>query len=296
MTIADGNPKRRRSFWKRMTKRWYKSDYDPLCANFAAFSDFGLATKRRSFPKLYLLIAGVLALLVLSLVKCWFILFRFAFLRDRRTFPLLVRIEGVEFLPITPTWNKPLDFPVLIPAVVSRLSNSFHNPDPLDADSAQAASDADYGLNLQLMEENVTRVIFHDFLEDVGEVRDYSVKDDDVDPYYAYDDDYKRDVYKTYDGDEMKNAGPCRRLDWHRYYFPNCNSFHEMDMTVNVPAFVGNGAYRDVFTRTHHFLRETEQVVWKTLVWNDGAAFTFVSSILRLALLSPSTALTLVLG
>lgn len=286
ITINDDNSKRRRSLWKQLTKRWYKSDYDTLCADFAGFSDFGMAKKGRSLTKVPLLLSGVLTFLVMSLAMVWlWLAMRDASSRDRRSFPLLVRIEGAKLSQLASRAGGPLDFPVQVPVVGSHVSR-FHQPGPLDEMDALAASNADYGLEIHLLEENVTRVIYHDILEDSGKVRDYSVKDDDVDTYYAYDDDYVRDVYKTYDGDEMKGAGPCRRLHWHRYHFPNCNSFHEMDITFSVPEFLGNGAYRDVFTHTHHFLRESESVIWKALVWHDGAGFTFVSDKMRLEVLS----------
>lgn len=293
ITINDDNSKRRRSLWKQLTKRWYKSDYDPLCADFAPFSDFGVVKKRRSSIKVHLLISGVLTFLVMSFVtlRLWFAM-RYASYPNRRIFPLSVRIEGAKLSQIASRSDEPLDFPVLVPVVVSRVSR-FLQPDSLDEKDALSDPVADYGLKLQLLEENVTRVIYHDVMDDLGKVRDYSVKDDDVDTYYAYDDDYVRDVYKTYDGDEMKGAGPCRRLNWHRYHFPNCNSFHEMDITVSIPEFVGNGAYRDVFTHKHHFLGESEQVIWKPLVWNDGAGFTFVSGKMSFDVVSRATPLTL---
>jgi hypothetical protein len=66
----------------------------------------------------------------------------------------------------------------------------------------------EYGLDLYavILEENVSRVIYHSFWEDEGEVGAVSFKDDDVETCCAYDDDYIRDVYKSYDDDDLKRG------------------------------------------------------------------------------------------
>ena len=61
--------------------------------------------------------------------------------------------------------------------------------------------------------------------EDEGHIFDSSSDGDDYMPkYYAFDDDYVRSLGVPVPG--------CRRVSWHRYVFPNCNTFHENAMFV----------------------------------------------------------------
>lgn len=71
--------------------------------------------------------------------------------------------------------------------------------------------------------------------------------DDYLDPYYAFDD------------DQIKFPG-CRRVSWHRYIFPNCNTFHEISMYETEG--VSHGHYRNVLKLNHTYSGE---VVLKVL-------------------------------
>jgi len=61
-----------------------------------------------------------------------------------------------------------------------------------------------------------------------------------VDSYYAFDDDDVRSHHFHNDN--------CKRTSWHKFYFPTCNNFHEMDMRHDDSKKVGSGYYRTVFT------------------------------------------------
>mmetsp|Transcript_33587 Transcript_33587/g.38258 ORF Transcript_33587/g.38258 Transcript_33587/m.38258 type:complete len:486 (+) Transcript_33587:68-1525(+) len=64
-------------------------------------------------------------------------------------------------------------------------------------------------------------------------------------------------------------VGSCRRLRWHRWSFPNCNAFHEMDSSGNVPKFLSNGAYRDVFLYKNNVLDQIQNIIWKQILYAD---------------------------
>jgi hypothetical protein len=275
--ISGGKSRKQKSCLQHLKKRWHKSDDRPMCGS---YPDLGLAPKHRSSINSFHFASVLMVLLVIFFIVNWLWVAAREQLWSRRdrVFPMQVRIEGAKFSLIESQSTKPLDFPVVLPGVVLDQSY-FRFPGPLDAYEAFAAKNVEYGLNLYLLEENVSRVIYHSVWEDEGEVRDYSFKDDDVETYYAYDDDYVRDVYKSYDDDELKGDGTCRRVHWHRYHFPNCNSFHEMDMAVKFPVYLSYGAYRDVFIHKHEYLHESERVILKALVWRAGT-FTFVSDLL----------------
>ena len=121
----------------------------------------------------------------------------------------------------------------------------------------------------------MARVIYHDFWQDRGEVRDYSKRDDTVDQYYAYDDDYLRSPFVAYKDDTIQDNKRCRRVGWYRFYFPNCNSFHEMDLDNNLPTYLSYGAYRDVFVHKHMYLRHEQKLIWKQIQFGDEYHFTY---------------------
>ena len=274
--VTGGKPKKLRSCLQLLKKQWHKSEERALCGS---YSDLGLVPKHRSSVNVFHFALLLMALLAIFFIVdwLWVALREQLWSRRGRIFPMQIRIEGAEYLGIASGSTERLDFPVILPGVISDESY-FRFPGPLDPYEALAAKNVEYGLDLYLLEENVSRVIYHSFWEDEGEVRDYSFKDDDVETYYAYDDDYIRDVYKSYDDDDLKGDGTCRRVHWHRYHFPNCNSFHEMDMAVRFPVYLSSGAYRDVFVHKHEFLRDSDSVILKALVWRGGT-FTHVSDL-----------------
>jgi len=59
-----------------------------------------------------------------------------------------------------------------------------------------------------------------------------------MDSYYAFDDDVVR---------ARRLHGKCRRTLWHKYYFPNCNQFHELDLAHDDSKKLGSGYYRTVW-------------------------------------------------
>lgn len=274
----NGQRRVKRGFLKRLMKRWHKSDQQPLCGDLGTCPDLGLAPKCRSSVNMYLIASGVMALLIVTLVISWlWLALGDGPARQDRRFPLQVRIEGAKLSQIASMSTKPLDFPILVPGVASGRSE-FRYQSPLDDYEALAATYVDYGgIDLFLMVENVSRVIYRDDWEDQGEVKDYSIRDDDMDMYYAFDDDYIRNVYRGYDDDQIKDTGLCRRVKWHRFQFPNCNTFHEMDSAVNFPRYLNYGAYRDVFVHTNHFLHENEPIIWKESIWEAEKNYTYVS-------------------
>jgi len=86
------------------------------------------------------------------------------------------------------------------------------------------------GLELRFLEtDDSTRVIYHDYGLDEGEVLT-GTGDDDVEYYYAFDDDLKRNPYVGWEDDEIQDVKHCRRTSWHRDLYLNCNSFHEFGL------------------------------------------------------------------
>ena len=132
------------------------------------------------------------------------------------------------------------------------------------------------GLYIDILEEDeVARVIYHDFWQDEGEVRDYSKRDDSIDQYYAYDDDYLRSPFVAFKDDTIQDNKRCRRVGWYRFNFPNCNTFHEMDSAINLPTYLNYGAYRDVFVYKHMYLSHEQKLVWKQIQFGDEYHFTY---------------------
>ena len=84
----------------------------------------------------------------------------------------------------------------------------------------------DYGgIDVELFEEDTAvRNIYHDPEQDRTDYRNPDdSRDDDVDLYYAFDDDFIRDKFEKEEDD-----GYCRRVSVHRLSFPTCNNYHEI--------------------------------------------------------------------
>jgi hypothetical protein len=195
------------------------------------------------------------------------------------SFPIQVRLEGLTLSQIghkNSVLSPDRDIGLLIPAMASRHS-IFHLPHKLGHKALRKASSPDYGsLDIVFLEGNVSKVIVPNPWEFRGKVYDSrsNNKDDDIDMYYyAFDDDYLRDNYQTFDDDDIKNSGSCRRVSWHRLQFPNCNTFHEMDSSHFIPRYLSYGYYRDVFVHTSSYLGHIEQVILKSILFG----FTTVS-------------------
>jgi hypothetical protein len=202
-----------------------------------------------------------------------------------RKFPLQIRLDGIQlqalnikFLDDSIGAYKSYDFCLKIPSIVSNPTSQFNFPYQLDEPLTKEGSIPDYNglIILRLVDPNDHRVIYHNSTEDEGQLRDYSVRDDDVVSYYSMDDDFVRDGYKTFDNkSEVNENGTCRRLPWHMYHFPNCNTFHEMNIAVNIPTFYGAGSYRMALTHTHQYLANSNTLIWRQSLWNPP--YTYVS-------------------
>jgi len=98
-----------------------------------------------------------------------------------------------------------------------------------------------YGdLYIDIMEEDgVKRAIYHDYKMDLAKYDDTGKQikqlnkdgeevNDDVDFYYAFDDDEERNPYSIVHDEELEKKH-CRRTNWHRNLPINCNTMHEFD-------------------------------------------------------------------
>jgi hypothetical protein len=80
------------------------------------------------------------------------------------------------------------------------------------------------------------RIIYHDFNEDKGydELLDEADDDGDMENYYAFDDDEKRNPLTIWDDPDIHLRKKCRRTSWYRELPINCNSVHEFDFLSGV--------------------------------------------------------------
>eukprot|EP00543_Licmophora_paradoxa_P000828 CAMPEP_0202458468 /NCGR_PEP_ID=MMETSP1360-20130828/25669_1 /ASSEMBLY_ACC=CAM_ASM_000848 /TAXON_ID=515479 /ORGANISM="Licmophora paradoxa, Strain CCMP2313" /LENGTH=503 /DNA_ID=CAMNT_0049079031 /DNA_START=636 /DNA_END=2147 /DNA_ORIENTATION=- len=171
-----------------------------------------------------------------------------------------------------------VDIPILISIFDSeKASSQFYIPPPLGLEQQLDGWYVDFGnLDIFFLEEDgVARVIYHDSWEDEGSVHDPSKKDDDIDQYYAFDDDFTRSSYNAYDDPTLRYTNRCRRASWHRLHFPTCNTFHEIGPTTNVPRYLSHGAYGDIFLHDHATLNKKETVVWKQIIFGKDLSFTY---------------------
>lgn len=274
-SAVTGRQEKRMGFWKRLIKQWYKSEQQPICGDLSN-ADAGLTPKQSS--SLSLAVPAVVGLVMAGTILYLLLLaLQDGSSRPERRFPVKVYLEGATPLPIGSISSRPLDLPILIESVVASPSQ-FKYPQPLDAQASEEARLKDYAnLEIFLMaESNVARVIYRDEWDEIGEVRDMSIRDDDIDAYYSFDDDELRSPYKRYDDEAMKNGdNRCRRVAWHRYQFPNCNTFHELNSAVNVPRYISYGAYRDVFAHVHKKPGKSDVVVWKQSSYKPDVDFTY---------------------
>ena len=101
------------------------------------------------------------------------------------------------------------------------------------------------GIDLRIAEDprfrSQPRTVFHDFHADIGYAELWAERDeeddeaeDDVESYYAFDDDAKRNPYVEYDDPDVHLRKQCRRTSWHRDVPLNCNAVHEFDFSNSV--------------------------------------------------------------
>jgi serine/threonine protein kinase len=168
------------------------------------------------------------------------------------------------------------DIPILIhPPELADVT--FHFPPEPTKEFRDEATFVEFGgLDIRMLEEDgVVRVIYHDHWEEEGDVKDYTQRDDTVDNYYAFDDDYLRSPYASFDDDTIRDNKRCRRVSWHRFHFPNCNTFHEMDLSCNAPVYLSYGAYRDVFVFKHTYLGHEQRLIWKQIQVGEEYEFSY---------------------
>ena len=155
---------------------------------------------------------------------------------------------------------------------------AFHMKSEASTDFLAEASLLDNGgLKMSILQEDgFARKIHDDSWLGEGHGSDKNKKKDyTVDQYHAYDDDYLRSPYVAYDDDKIKDIKRCRRVSWHRYQFPNCNAFHEMDLKVDIPVHLNDGAYLGVFIYLHKFLGREQKLIWKHIQFGDEFDFAY---------------------
>jgi len=160
----------------------------------------------------------------------------------------------------------------------------FSHPDPLDYEARRESRVPDWGpldINFFLYDDDgsIRRSIYYDHRDDwtyemlqhwdpvTREELEDGVKIDDVDYYYAFDDDIKRNPLIAYDDDTIQDEQHCRRTSWHRDLHLNCNALHEFDVEFRFRAdeasFLGHGAYR------YAYLAELREHVEETVIFKS---------------------------
>ena len=139
-----------------------------------------------------------------------------------RHYPPSVRLHNVTYV-VSPRWNP---------------SPSFHYPPPLDSELLDESLEMDFG-HLDIMflaDDESTRVIYRNLWdEERPSFHSHEINSDDQ--YYAFDDDHVRGMpFQDQENKEVDRQ--CRRASWHRFQFPTCNSFHEMDIVGNTPKYL----------------------------------------------------------
>jgi hypothetical protein len=96
------------------------------------------------------------------------------------------------------------------------------------------------GLDLRIAESAALRLdprkIYHNFHDEKGydELLDEADDDGDMEYYYAFDDDQKRNPFTAWDDPDVHLRKQCRRTSWHRNLPINCNHVHEFDFQGRV--------------------------------------------------------------
>jgi hypothetical protein len=124
---------------------------------------------------------------------------------------------------------------------VAQLIVPILQPLPPTAEFSLLFQSSDFGdLDILIPEDiNVPRVIYHDFHDDQSPDMYQAAKaarsaDDNVDYYYAFDDDYARNPYRAWNDDNIHRTHQCRRTSFHRRNPTSCNPFHELGIADHV--------------------------------------------------------------
>lgn len=107
----------------------------------------------------------------------------------------------------------------------------------------------DYGdLKMTFLDQGERRIIHPDPMALHGHVwTEDEYEDEGWDEYYSFDDDFQRNLpFK-----EINKT--CRRVSFHRNYFPNCNLFHEIEIMKGTNKYLGSGAYREAYLQHETF-------------------------------------------
>lgn len=116
-------------------------------------------------------------------------------------------------------------------------------------DALISSPQPDYGqLQINFLQQGERRIIHPDPKDLHGHVWTQDEYDDESwDEYYAFDDDYHRNL-------PFKDTNKtCRRVAFHRNYFPNCNLFHEIEIMKGTNRYLGSGAYREAYLQHETF-------------------------------------------
>lgn len=109
---------------------------------------------------------------------------------------------------------------------------------PIIRPSSAHDNERDFGnLELRFPEyETFRRFVYHDTNEDAGYFKLWKDADDDGDmeSYYAFDDDDKRNPLIKYDDPDIHLKKKCRRTNWHRQLPITCNTIHKYDFQSHI--------------------------------------------------------------
>ncbi len=126
------------------------------------------------------------------------------------------------------------------------------------------------GLEVTIFEDDgAERHILRDFKQEETNYRDpNAARDDDVDAYYFFDDDYLRGLDNAADenGAIDKNKR-CRKITDHGLNLQNCNEFHQLDRLdpSHQIKYLNAGAYRQVFSIVRSYSNQTELIAIKDI-------------------------------
>lgn len=146
----------------------------------------------------------------------------------------------------------------------------LHHFDPLKIDLKSQRRDHG-GLKIELPLPPGTPRLIREYYYEPNIGPDEGADDDDadddyVDGYYAFDDDILRGTDGVASNSGMDDR--CRRIQEHRYMFPNCNEFHQMDRTnaENNFRYINHGAYREVFSlQTPSDLFAVKEILYESI-------------------------------
>uniref|UniRef100_A0A7S3PTU5 Protein kinase domain-containing protein n=1 Tax=Chaetoceros debilis TaxID=122233 RepID=A0A7S3PTU5_9STRA len=168
--------------------------------------------------------------------------------------------------------EPPITLPNMVPTLGEDGEDTKFNLSPI---SDIISYNADYGdLQISFLQPGEERKIRHDPEEMPMDGHVYTEEDFDAhdgwEEYYAFDDEYVRNI-PFEEGRQTEAQNKCRYNEWHRLYYPNCNTFHEIEIIKgdsdsdgindgNKPNMkLGSGAYREVYLLHERY--DTEMVV-----------------------------------